>query len=125
MRRRPPRTTRTDTLFPYTTRFRSERDHVSGEPHGEKKLTSIVEGIENAQGGLPSLSRRVHRHVSDTGGAFAFDIALHQGIDNVLAEFFCGHWGISRSEEGRVGKECVSQCNYRGVPKHSKKKKRT
>src|SRR3546814_14770861 len=24
MRRRPPRSTRTDTLFPYTTRFRSE-----------------------------------------------------------------------------------------------------
>src|SRR3546814_16868716 len=26
MRRRPPRSTRTDTLFPYTTRFRSQRD---------------------------------------------------------------------------------------------------
>src|SRR3546814_9116887 len=25
MRRRPPRSTRTDTLFPYTTRFRSEQ----------------------------------------------------------------------------------------------------
>src|SRR3546814_18229952 len=25
MRRRPPRSTRTDTLFPYTTRFRSSR----------------------------------------------------------------------------------------------------
>src|SRR3546814_7932703 len=26
MRRRPPRSTRTDTLFPYTTLFRSKRD---------------------------------------------------------------------------------------------------
>src|SRR3546814_8291241 len=26
MRRRPPRSTRTDTLFPYTTLFRSDRD---------------------------------------------------------------------------------------------------
>src|SRR3546814_1324925 len=28
MIRRPPRSTRTDTLFPYTTLFRSEADHV-------------------------------------------------------------------------------------------------
>src|SRR3546814_7590025 len=28
MIRRPPRSTRTDTLFPYTTLFRSEGDHL-------------------------------------------------------------------------------------------------
>src|SRR3546814_4575156 len=30
MIRRPPRSTRTDTLFPYTTLFRSFRGHVAG-----------------------------------------------------------------------------------------------
>src|SRR3546814_5270026 len=30
MIRRPPRSTRTDTLFPYTTLFRSERNTASG-----------------------------------------------------------------------------------------------
>src|SRR3546814_6217571 len=30
MRRRPPRSTRTDTLFPYTTRFRSVMDKPGG-----------------------------------------------------------------------------------------------
>src|SRR3546814_2220583 len=30
MRRRPPRSTRTDTLFPYTTLFRSRHDHHRG-----------------------------------------------------------------------------------------------
>src|SRR3546814_2142820 len=30
MYRRPPRSTRTDTLFPYTTLFRSERHHNDG-----------------------------------------------------------------------------------------------
>src|SRR3546814_3541116 len=30
MLRRPPRSTRTDTLFPYTTLFRSEQDRFSG-----------------------------------------------------------------------------------------------
>src|SRR3546814_1420712 len=32
MIRRPPRTTRTDTLVPYTTLFRSERSANAGEP---------------------------------------------------------------------------------------------
>src|SRR3546814_15482360 len=32
MRRRPPRSTRTDTLFPYTTLFRSTRDAASTPP---------------------------------------------------------------------------------------------
>src|SRR3546814_18418810 len=32
MIRRPPRSTRTDTLFPYTTLFRSPDPHEAGEP---------------------------------------------------------------------------------------------
>src|SRR3546814_7625387 len=31
--RRPPRSTRTDTLFPYTTLFRSEADEDPGQVH--------------------------------------------------------------------------------------------
>src|SRR3546814_4067477 len=34
MIRRPPRSTRTDTLFPYTTLFRSYRRRDVGEKHG-------------------------------------------------------------------------------------------
>src|SRR3546814_3841726 len=39
MIRRPPRSTRTDTLFPYTTLFRSERlvDHDPREQQDERK----------------------------------------------------------------------------------------
>src|SRR3546814_9306208 len=33
MRRRPPRSTRTDTLFPYTTLFRSHVDQMAGRAH--------------------------------------------------------------------------------------------
>src|SRR3546814_13958379 len=32
--------------------------------------------------------------------------------------------GPPRSEERRVGKECVSTCRYRGWPNHTKKKKK-
>src|SRR3546814_3791105 len=35
MIRRPPRSTRTDTLFPYTTLFRSELNGEDGFPHSE------------------------------------------------------------------------------------------
>src|SRR3546814_2636829 len=37
MRRRPPRSTRTDTLFPYTTLFRSpDRHHGDGRAEGAR-----------------------------------------------------------------------------------------
>src|SRR3546814_11793078 len=41
MRRRPPRSTRTDTLFPYTTLFRSGfvfDSHAEGTPGGSGKV---------------------------------------------------------------------------------------
>src|SRR3546814_12411058 len=41
MIRRPPRSTRTDTLFPYTTRFRS--DHFVRTTHGTFKLGIALE----------------------------------------------------------------------------------
>src|SRR3546814_15752758 len=36
MIRRPPRSTRTDTLFPYTTLFRSAEDRVAGGAFGAR-----------------------------------------------------------------------------------------
>src|SRR3546814_10092881 len=45
MTRRPPRSTRTDTLFPYTTLFRSVRitETVVAEDGSRSKKTSIVD----------------------------------------------------------------------------------
>src|SRR3546814_20767183 len=48
MRRRPPRSTRTDTLFPYTTLFRSPRPHR-------------VHALPAAGGVLAECPRRRHR----------------------------------------------------------------
>src|SRR3546814_1958462 len=42
MIRRPPRSTRTDTLFPYTTLFRSEADRIS-----PPDVTRIIEALRN------------------------------------------------------------------------------
>src|SRR3546814_1836473 len=38
MIRRPPRSTRTDTLFPYTTLFRSRRRRIAGYSTGRRGL---------------------------------------------------------------------------------------
>src|SRR3546814_5574617 len=48
MIRRPPRSTRTDPRFPYTTRFRSigqvwvAAKHLGNVPHKQRKLTNVV-----------------------------------------------------------------------------------
>src|SRR3546814_5479001 len=57
MRRRPPRSTRTDTLFPYTTLFRS----------GRRTETADIDDIV-AGGRLNKDVRRVIHHRLDVGG---------------------------------------------------------
>src|SRR3546814_12528056 len=44
MIRRPPRSTRTDTLFPYTTLFRSDREAAEGE-----RAQEGVDGVARRQ----------------------------------------------------------------------------
>src|SRR3546814_7598727 len=62
MIRRPPRSTRTDTLFPYTTLFRSELAHV-GDPMAD--LASVrVRDINEPIGGMTQL---LQRYVAESG----------------------------------------------------------
>src|SRR3546814_3943439 len=56
MIRRPPRSTRTDTLFPYTTLFRSQRQRDSPAPrfrHNQKEEKHRLLGLRPA-GSWPS-----------------------------------------------------------------------
>src|SRR3546814_3297673 len=48
MIRRPPRSTRTDTLFPYTTLFRSAASSVQagGEPAGHDPAVAAGDGVK-------------------------------------------------------------------------------
>src|SRR3546814_7304863 len=48
MIRRPPRSTRTDTLFPYTTLFRSQRGHIRRRAR-PKALFNFFEGYTVVQ----------------------------------------------------------------------------
>src|SRR3546814_7907820 len=66
MIRRPPRSTRTDTLFPYTTLFRSDVDHARVRIHlhladrrpGRVGRDPAGEGRDRAQGPTEFLGQR-------------------------------------------------------------------
>src|SRR3546814_11759681 len=109
MIRRPPRSTRTDTLFPDTTLFRSAADRARIDE--DERAFAI--GIDALFGPLDHAVRPVvDRHgparaVIEAGAGSAADrtAVFEAGSCKVAAE--------GRSEERRVGKECVSTCRYR------------
>src|SRR3546814_9143783 len=75
MIRRPPRSTRTDTLFPYTTLFRSLRV-VTGLPRADRWVEIRAGAVEE----LIALGKRQGEVVVDTGFALEPDAAAeHAG----------------------------------------------
>src|SRR3546814_11073550 len=106
MIRRPPRSTRTDTLFPYTTLFRSQR-----------RLELILHAVAAAKGPRlagPFSIRAGHSARVAFSTAFSAAVSLPAsprlpGRPRAMAR-------LSRSEERRVGKECVSTCRSRWSP---------
>src|SRR3546814_15537913 len=110
MIRRPPRSTRTDTLFPYTTLFRSE--YLTDEHFGE--LAARVLAFQWFEANQPKDDKKFgsgedFSRVEERREARAADPAA----TSAEAEAIFG-----RSEERRVGKECVSTCRSRWSPYH-------
>src|SRR3546814_19712592 len=101
MIRRPPRSTRTDTLFPYTTLFRSELLRAHGGLAARQALHVLHEVAET---------------VHDAPPAGFDDLALQDRIGG--KEVGWREDIEDRSEERRVGKECVSTCRSRWSPYH-------
>src|SRR3546814_16986823 len=105
MIRRPPRSTRTDTLFPYTTLFRSAA--IGGFAVGIPAVLEI---------------RRINSrgwewyHIAENAVS-----ELHLIKDKRSDATSRGNrtrYAKRRSEERRVGKECVSTCRSRWSPYH-------
>src|SRR3546814_21187868 len=100
--RRPPRSTRPDTLFPYTTLFRS-------------RLRSVRIDVD---GRLRPLAARTFPEL----GWIDRDRSPAAGAVNPDPGFAPTAWiaagDLPRSEERRVGKECVSTCRSRWQPYH-------
>src|SRR3546814_20484943 len=109
MIRRPPRSTRTDTLFPYTTLFRSAiasckagiigsltRNHCRDLEELEAQLKAVHEALANFS----------DRHPDRKVGPLAVNISPTFSTEEFQ----------ERSEERRVGNECVSTCRSRWSP---------
>src|SRR3546814_12257640 len=105
MIRRPPRSTRTDTLFPYTTLFRSL-----------VKLFYV--------GMILRLRKDACNHTALLCDSQSFFSAKCLNVDFSvhcsLRARFLSEYRISpfRSEERRVGNECVSTCRSRWQQYH-------
>src|SRR3546814_12547500 len=121
MIRRPPRSTRTDTLFPYTTLFRSP---ISAD--GEYRL--IVEGdsgavvAETAAGEANNQAALLlNVGLADYADLEVSDVeAPAQTIDDparVRVEWTVTNIG-TRSAARRVGEEGVRTCQFRWAPDH-------
>src|SRR3546814_19730370 len=122
MIRRPPRSTRTDTLFPYTTLFRSvAKDHAAEE--------SCLGGNERQSVSVLAELIFVHiffeRRAKETA-ILAECPAMIGTFEALRAPLFLPaprHAALgARSEERPGGKDGVSPCRSRGWPEHSKKK---
>src|SRR3546814_13104333 len=138
MIRRPPRSTRTDTLFPYTTLFRSvEVGDVALVLDGHLRQAGVGELPCEAAELLGELHVRLQAlgllggqrgHVERIGDRTARQVGRHLLGDlqrHLLlrlrrrgAEVRCGADRVERSEERRVGKAWVSTCMSRWWPEH-------
>src|SRR3546814_14149735 len=108
MIRRPPRATRTDTLFPYPTLFRSVEDHPFGTIARFDEALDDLQALDDLLGLELRLRRREVFHQVD---AFLLQVEIfEEHADRLGAD--------ARSEERRVGKECVSTCRSRWSPLH-------
>src|SRR3546814_12382079 len=120
MIRRPPTSTRTDTLFPYTTLFRSAHPMFPAvapdrqfEPFGQRVDDADVDAVEAAGhlvgivvARILELPAGVKLGHDDLGSRNAF-----LGVDAVR----------DRTEESRVGKTWVSASRFRWLPHYEKK----
>src|SRR3546814_14754660 len=122
MIRRPPRSTRTDTLFPYTTLFRSEKarekfrlqwtenaEHVTPLllPTNPARATTtwLIDYMPSIEQGLADLATWVAKGLPPAETSYSFS----DGKVSLPA-------GAARSEERRVGTECVRTSRSRGPP---------
>src|SRR3546814_18947912 len=121
MLRRPPRATRTDTLFPYPTLFRSIFGYRSvdinylfdldGTPLRliQSQQTTRTEQITNE---LQASGKLFDSKLNWIVGGFYLDDRPTGINGQALAVLSPG----TRSEERRVGKECGSKGRYRWWP---------
>src|SRR3546814_19880314 len=103
MIRRPPRSTRTDTLFPYTTLFRSLPIVFPDQDLSQPEVSPLFDATRKMPPTL--IATAGFDPLRDSERAYAAKLAE----------------GGNRSEERRVGKEGVSTFRSRWSPSHKNK----
>src|SRR3546814_13184997 len=118
MIRRPPRSTRTDTLFPYTTLFRSpeapdpaQTAQAQAKYNQDTAVTQQLVNMVNQQNPWGSVNY-------DQTGTTGYTNADGKWVSIPSFTQTTTYTPEQRSEERRVGKECVSTCRYRWSPYH-------
>src|SRR3546814_17476690 len=124
MIRRPPRSTRTDTLFPYTTLFRSVRElqHQPGAEDADSRGAFLDEERSGEEHALAAPSGTRLRFLDDIGPHRRAEDERRDaaaGVDDDQPE---QQRHQQRSAERRVGKECVGTRSYWWSPYHYKKR---
>src|SRR3546814_19772198 len=137
MIRRPPRSTRTDTLFPYTTlvrsvpafeflatRFSADFTSLLGQKDPQIYADNTLSGgfvVGDANPNWRALDFLKMRIVTTFDGKIVSDETGGHPVKDPLLLIFVGVNLLRRSEERRVGKECVSPCSFRWSPYTYKK----
>src|SRR3546814_19382951 len=117
---RPQRSTRTDTLFPYTTLIRSDRQNALSPPP-YKTILQTAEPLDFKLDEIAWIERPpMFNKAAVTNRAQRDDLARieRRSSRDVGQDLY----NVVRSEERRVGKACGSTCRSRWAPDHSKKK---
>src|SRR3546814_17841698 len=109
---RPPRSTRTDTLFPYTTLFRSPPLLVAAE----RVAATVEQGVHGRRRVGPGDAFWQFRRYSPGDAISRIDSRQTAKRTHTFIR------ANARSEERREGKECVSTCRSRWSTDTSKKK---
>src|SRR3546814_3641005 len=105
MIRRPPRSTRTDTLFPYTTLFRSHSAETRGRlDHWPFDETVAGSNGGNAGGSGSQCGRGLHPTDPDARGTADLGSPGHTGAETVR--------GGSRSEEHTSELQSLMRISY-------------
>src|SRR3546814_12451395 len=101
MIRRPPRSTRTDTLFPYTTLFRS----LTAQYSPAIRINAVSPG---------AVATELSAHTAELNPGRDVNWPERSHVPVGTPEAIA--YAHLRSEERRVGKECVSTCRSRWSP---------
>src|SRR3546814_18692329 len=108
MIRRPPRSTRTDTLFPYTTLFRSPQAEFAALEQAVDDHVAPLHPVVDEFGFAAAADDEQRRHVARCAICAKLDEKLARVVERA----------DRRSEESRVGKEWARTGQSRGSPHH-------